>query len=191
MYYVLDRFGAMNPCRWIGRFPHVGGVSWDLGTRNGTTVPEPLEFELKPLDPDASDEGPEMPEYFKGRVPLFRDDLVHALQQAGVDNLELYRAVIVDPDNGQRYTEYKAVNIVGSISAADMARSNATVNPGGPVLDVNFDGFSVDERKARGALMFRLAENTGAILVHESVVDRLLEKGFDKLEFLDPGEVAL
>jgi hypothetical protein len=191
MYYVFDRFGAMHPCRWIERFPDVRGVSWDLGTRHESRPREPLEFGLKPLDPEASDEGPEMPEYFKGRVPLFRDDLIAALHEAGVDNLEGYAAVIVDPDTGQRHTNYKAVNIIGSISAADMARSDATVNPGGPVLDVNFNGLVVDDQKAGGALMFRLAENTGAILVHESVVDHLLQEGFDKLEFLDPGEVAL
>ena len=191
MYYVLDRFGAMNPCRWIERFPHIPGVSWDLGRRHQTLIREPLEFELKPMNPDASDHGPEMPEFLKGHVPLFRDDLVAALREAGVDNLDLYTTVIVDPDSGQRHTNYKAVNIIGSISAADMARSNSTVNPGGPVLDVAFDGFAVNERKAGGALMFRLAENTGAILLHESVVDHLLERGFEKLEFLDPGEVAL
>jgi hypothetical protein len=191
MYYVLDRFGAMNPCRWIGGFPHISGLSWNLGRRHTIPVPDPLEFELKPLNPDASDHGPELPEYFKGHIPLFREDLIVALRDIGVDNLDLYNAVIVDPDDGKKYTNFKAVNIIGVIAAADMGRSSATVHPGGPVIDVEFDGFAVDERKTGGALMFRLAENTSAILMHEKVVDHLLDKGFDKLEFLDPGEVAL
>ena len=191
MYYVFERFGARNPCRWIGRFPYISGLSWNLGRRHTITVPDPLEFELKPLNPDADDHSEEMPEYFKGHVPLFRDDLVSALRETGVDNLDTYNTVIVDPDNGQRHTSYKAVNIIGVVAAADMARSNATVHSGGPVIDVEFEGFAIDERRVGRALMFRLAENTSAIMVHDSVVEALRKSGFDKLEFLDPQDVAL
>ena len=191
MYYVLDRFGATNPCRWVGRYPYIEGLNWKEGARYTMPVPNPLEIALKPLNPDASDHGSEMPEYFKGKIPLFRLDLIAALNKAGIDNLDLYNVLLSDPDDGRRYTNYKAVNIIGTIAAADMANSEATVHANGPLIDVDFDSLAVDEQKTRGALIFRLAESTNAILVHEKLKNHLQSMGFNKLEFLDPREVAL
>ena len=39
--------------------------------------------------------------------------------------------------------------------------------------------------KAGGELMFRLLENSSAIMVHEKVKDHLLSKGFDMLTFIE------
>lgn len=191
MFYVLDRFGARHPSRWITFYPRVRGLKWQTGARHSIPVPAPLEIALDALNPAYSDQGPDMPEYFKGTIPLFRDDLVEAMKSAGVDNLDLYDVALKDPDSGRIHTNYKAVNIIGVIAAADMGKSKATVHTGGPVIDVEFDTLVVDEGKPRGALIFRLAEATGTILVHEKLRDHLLAKGFDKLEFLDPGEVAV
>lgn len=191
MYYVLDRFGSSHPCRWIAGWPHINGVNWEAGRRHARPVPTPLTLELEPLNRASSDHGPELPEYFVGTIPLFRIDLLDAFARAGVDNLDLYDVVIRDPDDGRTHSNYKAVNIIGVIAAADMKKSNATVHTGGPVIDVEFDELVVDESKPRGALIFRLAEATGTILVHERLRDHLLAKGFDKLEFLEPGEVAV
>lgn len=191
MYYLFERLGVGRPCRWIGRYPRLGGVFFDEGTRITGDVPDPLEVTLKPLNPDAADHGPEIPEYFPGRVPLFRDDLIEAMRRGGVDNMDVYNAVLIDPDSGRRHTTHKAVNIVGLISAADMTNSNATVHPGGPLIDVDFHGLVVDEAKAQGALVFRLAESTRAVLVHERLRDHLLASGFDSLDFLPPDRVAL
>jgi hypothetical protein len=191
VYYVLDRFGAENPCRWIAGWPYIEGVDWKEGARHHMPIPEPLPLKLKSLDPHSSDHGPEMPEYFKGKIPLFRDDLLAAMREAGVDNLDAYKVVITDPDSGRTYDNYKAVNIIGMISAADMGKSQATVHPGGPLIDVEFDRLVLDEGRARGALIFRLAEATATILVHQDLRDHLRSKGFTKLEFLEPGEVAI
>jgi hypothetical protein len=191
MYFVLDRFGTEHPCRWISDYPYDEDLDWEAGRRHSALVPQPLRIELDPLDPDAEDHGPELPEYFVGEIPLFRDDLLEAMKEAGVDNLDAYDVLITDPDSGKRFTNYKAVNIIGVIAAADMQKSKATVHTGGPVSDVEFDDLVLDEGKPRGALIFRLAEATGTILVHERLKDYLLAKGFDKLEFLLPGEVAV
>jgi hypothetical protein len=51
--------------------------------------------------------------------------------------------------------------------------------------------FAADEKKARGALIFRLAESVNAILVHERLRDHLIANGFRNLEFLEPTDVAL
>lgn len=191
MYYVLQRFWADFPGRWIGQIPHVSGVYWNLGRVHDQPIPSPLEFTLQPFDPGTSDMGPSLPEYYKGPIPLFRDDLLAALLEAGVDNLDMYEAVILDPDTGEKHHNYKAVNIVGVVSAVDMARSNTTVNPGGPLIDVDLDGFTVDDTRPAGLLVFRLAEKLSGIMVHESVVKHLRRRGFNALEFMATEDVAL
>ena len=191
MYYVLERFGALHPCRWVDDYPYIEDVDFTMGARITTPFETPLEFPLKRLNPDSSDHGPEIPEYLKGEIPLFRADLIEAMSSAGVDNLELYDAVIIDPQTGERYTTHKAVNIIGVVAAADLGKSDATVHPGGAVIDVDFDRLVLDDRLAVDALIFRLAESTNAILVHDKLRDHLIASGFTNLEFLDPEDVAL
>ncbi|MCC6271300.1 MAG: hypothetical protein IT190_08490, partial [Microbacteriaceae bacterium] len=48
-----------------------------------------------------------------------------------------------------------------------------------------------DPDKTQDLLFFRLAENNGAIMVHQSVRDHLLTAGFDELEFYELDEVAI
>lgn len=187
MYFVLRRSYAKHPARLVKDWPFIKGVSWIRGARFEREIPNPLTFSLEPLRPNVADQGPEMPEWLQGcQVPLFRDDLVDALRKGGADNLDTYDALVRDPDSGAAHRNYKAVNIVGVVAAADMGRSEATVNPGGPVVDVDFDRLVIDGAKARDALMFRLAESTAAILVHERLRDHLTASGFTSLDFIEP-----
>ncbi len=196
-YYLLDR--NSDPGRWIATkrgddVPKVDWYYWRLGASLPETevIPDPIKFSLKPQSPHASDHGPHMPSYLKASVPLFSDDLIEALHACGVHNIKAYNVALTDPDSGEVYTHYKAVNVIGLVSAADMDKSNATINPNGPpIIDVDFDGLTIDEEKARGHLFFRLAESTNAIIVHEQVRDFLLEKGFTDLAFYEPEDVAL
>lgn len=188
MYFKLTRIAAYRPCRWMADWPYVEDADFDMGTRIAVPVPKPLDFVLEPLNPKSDQHGPEMPALFKIPVPLFRDDLLAAMAAGGVDNLDAYDAVVREPDGSRSYTNYKAVNVVGLVAAADMARSKATVHPGGPVIDVEFDDLVLDPARARGALIFRLAEATASIFVHDRLRRHLLASGFDELTFLPPGE---
>ena len=196
-YYLFER--NSDPGRWIGQsrgdnVPKVEWYYWRKGAfiPKSEIIPDPIKFTLKPQSPWASDHGPHMPSYLRAAAPLFSDALIEALTACGVDNLQLYNVAITDPDNGQVLTNYKAVNIIGLISAADMEKSNATINPNGPpLIDVDFDGFVIDEAKAQDQLFFRLAESTNAIIVHEHVKQYLLSKGFTDLAFYETEKVAL
>lgn len=190
MYYVFKRNGRL-PGRWVEDFPYIDGIRWRKGARFSRPVPTPIEVTLKRIDPNAGDHGPEIPEFLESSAPIFSNDLLAAMREAGVDNLDTYEVVLVDLENQARHSTHKAVNIIGAISAADMSKSDAIINTGGPIIDVDFDRLSVDERKARGALIFRLAESTNAILVHEKLRDALLAKGFGHLAFYEPEQVAL
>jgi len=196
-YYLFDR--NSDPGRWIQSsrgddMPKVKWYHWRKGAfvPKSEVIPSPIRFTLKPQSPWASDHGPHMPSYLEASAPLFRDDLIAALQSCGVDNLETYPVAITDPDNDQVHTNYQAVNILGLVAAADMEKSNATVHPNGPpLIDVDFDGLEIDEDKAKGNAFFRLAESTNAIIVHERVKECLLAKGFTDLAFYETGKVAL
>jgi hypothetical protein len=190
MYYAMMR--SSKPGRWIKSWPYLEDVSWNSGVLITQTVPDPFPVSLKPLNPDASDHDPYLPAFMKGNGPLFRDDLVAAMREFGVDNLQTFNVALTDPDNGETYTNYKAVQIIGVIAAADMGQSEATVHPGGAVIDVDFDSLVIDESKTRGFAIFRLAESTNALLVSERLRDFLLSRNFgEDIDFHDPKDVAL
>jgi hypothetical protein len=123
-----------------------------------------------------------MPEYMSCAMPLFRDDLVEALHEIGVDNLELIATVITCPNTGTTYTNYKAVKIVGRYAVADMQKSI-------PYEDIGFDKLVLDESKLQGLpLMFR--SESMNILVHRKVKEYLTAKGFDGIEFYNVEDIA-
>lgn len=192
MYYVFDR-KPMLTGRWIDDGPFLDGVYLDRGQRiEDGSVESPFEYILKKINPYSEDHGPYLPAYLRDAYPLFRVDLINALKECGVDNLQVFDVKVLDPETGDYLENYRAVNIVGLMAVADMEQSDATVHHNPPLLDVEFDNLVIDESKAKGILMFRLAEASGTIMVHENVRDCLIAKGFDKdISFFEPSEVAI
>lgn len=194
MYFVLDR--GPRPGRWIdnpqGDLPQMRWSAWRSGSRLAAPPPDPLLFTLKRISPNASDHGPELPSFLNAAIPLFKRSLLAALAACGVDNIDAYNVDLRDPETDSVIRDYRAVNLIGMIAAADMAKSDATVHPGGPALiDVTFDKLVVDTSRTRQVKMFRLAEATKTILVHQSVKDHLEASGFDDLVFYRPENVAI
>lgn len=183
-YSVLECFTPLDadPAD-IAVLPEVEGVSsWMSGVPISVHVEEPLEFGLDPNEP-----GP-LKEMYNGDQLVMSAALVTALAGAGVDNLQVFRAVLVDPMTGKRHHDYRAVNVIGCVSAADLGKSRWTAPPGPPIIDVDFDSLAIDETKAGGFLLFRLAECISAIVVHSRVRQYLLAAGFSSLTFLDPSD---
>jgi hypothetical protein len=182
-YYMIECF---EPDDWedsalVDRAPKLPGVgSWMSGQRFSGPVPEPIEFSLLDTHNDR------MLEMDNTEALLITKKLLGALREAGVDNLDAYDAVIRHEGAGTVTTDYVAVNVIGLVSAADLGASNIVGGMKGGLIDVDFEGVVIDEGRARGALMFRLAENTSAIIVHERVRDHLLDRGFDMLAFIPP-----
>jgi len=71
-----------------------------------------------------------------------------------------------------------------------MDRSVILDAPDGPLVTVTFESLVVDENRAAGQLLFRLAESASTVIVHADVVDRLVERGAFGLTFVDPAEYA-
>lgn len=189
-YYVLMCFTPwFTKSASIGPAPEVEGVSsWIRGQLIDVPVPQPLQFTV---EPDEDDREPDEPgvllEMYQDSYVLMTDRLVDALRAAGVDNLQLFDAVISDPHTGSVVSNYKVVNVVGVVACADLGRSTYTAT-GAPLIDVSFDSLVIDEKRAGGLLLFRLAESLSAIIVHERVKHHLLATGFDMLTFRDPAK---
>ncbi len=126
-------------------------------------------------------------------------DFYQALRDGGVEDVDAYLTDVlqVDPttwaDPEPRvFTHYKAVNVLRMVSAADLARSQATVHGGAPHVDVDFDRLVVDARRADGHKLFRLAESVNAVLISADVRDALLKAGFgEELDLAPADSVAV
>ncbi len=190
MYYLLS--SNSRPRRWIADSPYIKGLKWWRGAVITMTVPNPLEFTLKYYAQHSPAEDQYMGAFIYTNPPLWRDDFIAALRECGVYNFDLYDVAIHDPDDDTIHTHYKAVNILGLVAAADMEKSTATVHDGIPLIDVDFDELAVDEKKTKGIQLFRLAESSNAILVHETLRDALIEKGYGSdIAFYDLGSAAI
>lgn len=181
-WYLLECHGT--PDRdWasLHRIPRYEGVSWNRGVLLGDKVPVPVTLHL---DPEAPGHLPPM--FHKGVLAMSRA-MAEALEACGVDNLELFDAVLVDERTGTRRDDYLVVNVLGAIAAADLGASRHRAH-GRPLFDVEFDALVIQEDRPRGALMFRLAENLSGIVVHEQVRRGLEAAGIGPLDFVPPGQ---
>lgn len=117
-------------------------------------------------------------------LPLMSTRMADALQEAGVDNVQFFSALLTNTQTKETY-DYYVFNVVGKIAAADLEKSDFE-SFDGRLTDTSFFSLSIDEQKARGVLMFRLAENINALMVHESVRDFVVSKGIPKDRFVRP-----
>lgn len=184
MYFVLEKkaIGDLTDLAMLGRIPDIPGVDFMAGRRfdPGIEIPSPLQFELNP-------EGPgEMPWFFKAGGPLMHQKMVDALREAGVDNIDVYDALVRDPSDGSEWTEYKAVNIIGLVAAADLARSEFDQTDPDRLISTKFEKLVLNPAKANGFLIFRLAEKVSAIIVHERVKRSIEERNIGPLGFISP-----
>jgi hypothetical protein len=181
MYYMLGCFGPRDRDRTtVGDILNTK-LSWQRGRRFEVPPPTPVLVDLDPNFPGV------MVPMFDSGILLFTKAMITAFEDAGVDNLDYYDAVVRDPATGRKYDEYRAVNIIGVVAAADLAKSTWTAPSGSPIVDVDFDSLTLDENKIRGPLMFRLAECITGIVVHEQVKRGLEQAKIPYLDFTDPG----
>jgi hypothetical protein len=179
-YYMLECYGPDGEDRAGLHSVHgLGGLNWMLGSRFPDPIPAPIQITLD------ADRGMMLP-MFNAQILLFRDDLLAAVRECGIDNLDVYDTELFNPLTNERFRNYKAINIIGAVSAADLAKSQFQAH-GAPIVDVEFDSVAIDSEKANGLLMFRLAENVSAIVVHERVKRHVEKRGIKHLDWIDPG----
>lgn len=146
------------------------GVSFRRGVFITKALPMPLVF---PTDNTRN----EPPGDFAGAViPLMSSSLLEALRQSGIDNLQAFPAKLDNPETGESWSDYWAVNVLGFIACADLSASTYTeiipAGDGTPPL-VDFLRLVLDEPKAQSLPFFRLAECPEYILINSIHLGRL------------------
>ena len=135
-------------------------IPWTMGIKYPDTLPEPI---ICPLHPKR---GRTMRDMFLTDIPLFSDKLITCLLRAGVDNFDTYVAELHSPE-GKVYTNYRAVNIIGTVGCANLDKSIFLPNTEPPMIA--FSHLVIDEQRALNRDLFRLAENTLYILVSQRI----------------------
>ena len=187
VHYVIDGEGVY-PIADIEKIhrSHLEVDNWMSGTELRFDVPTPIIYEL---EEDEYDEPPNIPPFDDSLpIPYMHNDLYEAFLAAGVNNLQVYDAVIRDLKRGIEHNDYKAFNVVGVVSAANMDESEMMNISDSEIIDADFDRLVIDEDKCRGQLLFRLAENISAIIVDERVKQEVEKRDIKGLFFYASGE---
>lgn len=174
---------GVYPSAAIAEEPENLGPTWVLGRPITSAVPRPLIYKLDPQWPGNVREM--MDEL---ACPLMSDNLVAALRSVGVDNLQLFDAVIEDPATGTTHTNYKAFNVIGLVAAADMGKSVLMGTSDSTIIDVDFESLAIDEKKAAPFRLFRLAENVSTIIVDDVVRREVARREIPGMRFYDPAD---
>lgn len=164
-YYIFsDRINAreMGHDLAILDGPIDSDESWMVGQRIAEVISEPIKATL------SVNSGKDLRDAFLAtNVTLFSLRLVTALEAAGVDNLQIYPAEILDPKLNRTTSDFRAVNIVGLVEAADMQKSSYDPTSEPPMAE--FENIVLKTKLPKNLLIFRLAENPSFILIHETV----------------------
>lgn len=181
-YFVMECKGVY-PSAALQGGPKLPGAGWFGGRRVTIEIPTPLIYTL---DPERRGKLKAM--YAGDAHPLMRMDLIECLHAAGVNNLELFDTVIQDPETGEEHKNFKAFNIVGVVSAADMDKSKLMGTSDSTMIDIDFDSLAIDEEKAAPFKMFRLAECVSAIIVNEVVKQEIERQEIPGMDFYNPSD---
>jgi hypothetical protein len=181
-YYVMTCEGVDPMPIARGPEPEIDD-NWMLGRLiDENTVPKRLTYTLD------TDYGGTPKAMYEEANPVMSNDLVKVLTSAGVNNIQYFDAILVNPDSGHEYADYKAFNVVGLVAAADMTKSELMGTSDSSMGDVDFHALVLDESKARGLLLFRLAEKISAIVVHEKIKTAIEAANIPGFVFYEPGD---
>ena len=181
-YYMIDC--RMPDAALLENIQDVGIESWFGGHRFSTEPETPVVLEIL-----EGYESRPLKEFFPSEM-LMRDELVETIRSAGVDNLDVYDAVIRNRKHGRDHTGYKAVNVIGVLAAADGEGTEYFAENPSRLVDADIMSLQIDGLKTGGALMFRLAETVTGLVVHEKVKRAVEAAGFPNMVFHHPADWA-
>jgi len=171
-YYRLEP--GIHELYGIADYPQLpDDVSFLTGRPIATALPGPLVFAVN--HPKG-----ETPKHLLGmQVPVVSDLLLQAMAASGIDNFQIFPALLRSAGTGEQWSGYHAFNAIGLIDATDMRGSKYEEIMAGndevPAL-LDFETLVIDGSRTRNLLLFRLAQNPGAMLVHERVRSELRQR---------------
>ena len=137
----------------------------DLGEAMPADTKPPFMYEMEVDEHETADARDQLRPDFDSAGPIFSEKFLQLLTGAGANNLEVFPAIVTDNETGEEIHDYSAVNIVGLVPLADMAKSDAV-----PLVGRHyFVDLKTDPEKESELLIFRLAEQPADILIHEKL----------------------
>lgn len=152
--------------------------NWMLARAFSVPVTEPVEAVINA----ENETGVLLP--FYNTPQIMRADVYEAVRSAGVDNVDVYKALVKREDGSVFAENYLAYNILGALKATDLGKSQFAPENPSRMIDASIEKLTVDESRARGLLMFRLAESIRTIVVHETVKSAVEARGIPHVAFL-------
>ena len=168
-------------------FELIINIETDFGIKRPDDMPEELIFitgskiTLPVTDPmvftTKAESGDTIPDYWDGGVPIMSERFVKLIEDAGVDNIEKFPAIVKSINDSTIWSGYYAINIIGMVKCADLNKSTYTeIFPD----NYDFEELAIVASKAHGALLFRLQESPSTIIIHKSVGKHILKNDPDE-----------
>lgn len=134
-----------------------GVISWARGEKFSVEINNPILIPITRIGEDIDSDLAVIP-FNDANLCIAKPEIVQALVNCGLDNLQTFPAILQDTDTGQEYS-YVAINIIGRGKIPDLVRLS-TENPDKP-------------------FMLRLENNSGIIAISESV-----KRALENFQFL-------
>jgi hypothetical protein len=116
--------------------------------------------------------GDTMVDFSRGSITLMSKRFLELLQNAGVDNLQAFPAIVKSNEDGTTWNDYFAVNVLGMVSCAVLSKSTYNeIMPGHYI----FTELAIDASKGKDALLFRLQEHAPTIIIHRDVIRYIID----------------
>lgn len=172
MYYIITSIS--NDAGYKMRFSYTDyeDRSFDEGIKF-TDDPNELLYKQHPQGPVQIkirdlDENDPWPDFVKVPIPFLSKRMYEVLRSAGVNNIDVYPVEIFHADGtlASESDNYVVFNLIGTVTDSE--------------LNILAD---LPENEIQGHLMFRLAELTSIILVHESIKKALEEANISLIDF--------
>lgn len=169
-YYKLE--SSIYVDYGLTKVPDLNGQSVFLGKIIDVNLLPELRFEVN-FPSDTS-----IPHFLTGGSVLASKQLIAALVAAGITNFQAFPALVVNPATQTKWDDFFLFNTLGILRAASMHDSDYDVlmeedSEGVDVPLVAFRDIVVDAVKVKDSSLFRLAEDLGALIIDQQVVDVL------------------
>jgi len=179
-YYIMDADAPGSSIVLIYSLACEGPEDgWMLGRRFRGRVTEPVEAVIK----DDFDEGVLLPFYTTPQI--MTRELCETIRDAGVDNLDVYDAIVSREDGTIVSRDYVAFNVLGVVRRPKS--SGTSFDPSNPerIADTRIETLDYAQDGPGELLMFRLCECLGSVVVHQKVKEAIEARGIPNIVFLD------
>lgn len=120
--------------------------------------------------------------------PLCSGKLRHALEQAGVQNVQYFPVDVVAKDGKTLGRDYNVANFLARVKCLDWESSVVDPTYRADGLAIHIDKLVLDTDAIQGRKVLRMEENSTVLLVAQSVRDLIESLGITGVRFTDPAD---